>query len=123
MTGKTSEIKFNIQLDEQSIPDKIFWNATDAENKDDKECRAVMLALWDHNEKNGMSIDLWTKEMTVQEMNLFFFQTMLTMSDTFERATHNKEVSDDIRKFAQNFLEKIKKQEKEQFPPLPSVNG
>lgn len=123
MSGKTSEIKFNIQLDEQNIPDKIFWNASDAETQGDKECRAVMLALWDHNEKNGMSIDLWTKEMTVQEMNLFLFQTLLTMSDTFERATHNKTSADDIRKFAQDFLEKIKKQEKEQFPPLPSING
>jgi gliding motility-associated protein GldC len=71
-----------------------------------------MLALWDHTAKSGLSIDLWTKELTVQEMNLFFYQTFMTMSETFMRATHNKELSDDIQKFAGDFLEKIKRQEK-----------
>jgi len=118
MGARTSTIQFNIQLDEQNIPDKISWNASDEETKGDKDCRAVMLALWDHQQKSGLSIDLWTKEMTVQEMNLFFYQTLMTMGDTFLRATQNKELSNEIQKFASDFLNKVKQQEKSQFPPI-----
>jgi hypothetical protein len=30
-----------------------------------------------------MRIDLWTKEMPVDEMKIFFHQTLVAMSDTF----------------------------------------
>jgi len=42
-------------------------------------------------------------------MNIFFFQTLVQMGDTFERATMNKECSDDLKTFAKSFLEKISK--------------
>jgi hypothetical protein len=32
-----------------------------------------------------MRIDLWTKEMPVDEMKIFFHQTLVAMSDTFHR--------------------------------------
>jgi gliding motility-associated protein GldC len=37
-----------------------------------------------------MRIDLWTKEMPVDEMKIFFHQTLVAMSDTFHRATGDR---------------------------------
>ena len=55
-----------------------------------------------------MRIDLWTKEMMVEEMQLFFYETLASMADTYERATHDKELSGDMRKFARTFGERTK---------------
>lgn len=109
--ARISTINLSVGLDKNNIPERIEWEATDAE-AGVHESNAMLLALWDHRAKTGMSIDLWTKEMTVPEMNLFFYQTLHTMSDSFLRATKNKELSDDIRKFAKEFIEKVKKLEK-----------
>ena len=106
---KNSEINLTINLDDNHVPEKISWNATDAE-AGNHESSAMLLALWDSKTKQGMSIDLWTKEMTIPEMNIFFYQTLLTMSDSFQRATQNKELSEEMKKFARNFFEKVKQQ-------------
>ncbi|MEP7128443.1 MAG: gliding motility protein GldC [Chitinophagales bacterium] len=108
---RESTIQLSIALDKSNIPEQINWQATDAE-PGNHESNAMLLALWDHKAKTGMSIDIWTKEMTVPEMNLFFYQTFSTMSDSFFRATKNKELSDDIRNFAKTFIEKVKQLEK-----------
>ena len=108
---KTSTINLSIELDDNNIPEKIHWNATDAD-PGTHEANALLLALWDHKVKTGLSIDLWTKDMTIQEMNLFFYQTLQQLSETFFRATQNQELRDDIQKFAKEFIEKVKRMEK-----------
>jgi len=113
-TGRKTSINFQINLDEQNIPDTIYWDATDAPPDANKETRAVLLALWDAKANCGLSIDLWTKEMTVQEMNLFYFQTMLSMSESFMRSTQQKELADEISGFAKQWIEKVKQKEKQQ---------
>jgi len=62
-----------------------------------------MLSLYDGMQQNAMRIDLWTSDMSVEEMNHFVFQTMATMADTFERATGNKELADELRDFVHHF--------------------
>ncbi len=113
-TERQSKINIAVTLDEKLIPEKIMWDATDSSIAGWKECRAMLLSMWDHKATSGLSIELWTKEMTVEEMNLFFFQTLMTLSDTFERATMNKESAADMKAFAKNFLEKIKAKEKKE---------
>mgnify|MGYP003352791845 CR=1 FL=1 len=108
----TSEINLAIHLDEKNIPERILWDATDAQQEGIKVTQAMLLALWDAKAKTGLSIDLWTKEMTVQEMNLFFYQTFITMSETFQRATNNEAMAKMISTFANEFIEEIKRQEK-----------
>lgn len=106
-----SEIKISIQLDEKHIPETIKWQATDSQANDLQESRAMMLAFWDPAAKNGLSIDLWTKDMTVPEMNIFLYQTIMTQADTYERATHWNDLADDMRAFAKSFMEKVKQKE------------
>jgi gliding motility-associated protein GldC len=102
---KTSEIKFTVAVDENNLPEKIDWEATDGNEK--SESKSVMISLWDAKEKNTLRIDLWTKEMEVHEMKQFYHQSLLSMADTFERATNEVEAAADLRKFAQDFAEKL----------------
>lgn len=109
--ARTSEIKINIQLDNNQIPETIKWQATDSQTNELQESRAMMLAFWDAPAKSGLSIDLWTKEMTIPEMNIFFYQTLMIQADTYERATQWKDLADDLRAFAKTFMEKVKEKE------------
>jgi gliding motility-associated protein GldC len=109
---KKSEIKFSIDLDENNLPEKIDWSATDGGEQ--SSSKAVMIALWDANENNTLRIDLWTKDMMVDEMKQFYHQCLLSMADTFERATGEAEVSKEMRAYAQHFAEKLKLIEKKQ---------
>ncbi len=104
--NKTSEIKFFITLDEKKVPEKIEWVATDAGISSRKECSSMMISLWDKEEKGTLAIDLWTKEMIVDDMNIHYHQVFNKMADTYERATKNKEVADMIKNFSSDFAEK-----------------
>lgn len=102
---KTSEIKFTVSLDENNLPEKINWSTTEGNEKSNS--KSVMIALWDTKENNTLRIDLWTKDMMVDEMKQFFHQNLLSMADTFERATGETEMSKEMRNFAQHFGEKL----------------
>lgn len=102
---KTSEIKFTVTLDENNLPEKIDWSATDG--NENSSSKSVMIALWDAKENNTLRIDLWTKEMMVDEMKQFYHQCLLSMADTFDRATGEAEAAKEMRAFAQQFGEKM----------------
>ena len=102
---KKSEIKFTVTLDENNLPEKIDWSASDA--GEESTSKAVMIALWDAKENNTLRIDLWTKDMVIDEMKQFYHQSLLSMADTFERATGEVEASKEMRSFAQHFGQKM----------------
>jgi gliding motility-associated protein GldC len=101
--AKSSQIRFNVMLDKENLPVQIQWDADDADVEGKQEAKAVLLSLWDGLQQNALRIDLWTKDMNVEEMNLFMFQTISTLGDTYERATNNKELADEIREFGHHF--------------------
>ncbi len=113
---KQSEIKFTVTLDDDKMPQKIDWSATDTGAE--SSSKAVMIALWDTREKNTLRIDLWTKDMMVDEMKQFYHQNLLSMADTFERATGEVEAAKAMRNFAQEFGERMKLVMKNQFYAL-----
>ncbi|MGZ4033352.1 MAG: gliding motility protein GldC [Bacteroidia bacterium] len=102
---KQSEINFKVTLDENNLPEKIDWSAT--EGGEESSSKAVMIALWDAKENNTLRIDLWTKDMMVDEMKQFYHQCLLSMADTFDRATGETETAKEMRGFAQHFGEKM----------------
>ncbi len=104
--NKTSEIRFAVTLDEKKVPEKIEWEATDSGFTGKKECSSIMISLWDKEEKGTLGIDLWTKDMVVEDMNIHFHQVFNKLADTYERATKNKEVADMIKIFSSDFAEK-----------------
>lgn len=102
----TSEIKFLIQLDENRVPEKLAWTAKDG-GVDFEEAKAIMLSIWDSKAQESLRIDLWTKDMPVDEMKLFFHQTLVTMTDTFERATGDEKMTATMKDFCEYFAEKL----------------
>ena len=109
-----STISIDVTLDEQKIPHQIKWNATQSNSEEKQEAKAMMVSFWDGKERAALRIDLWTKEMMVDEMADFYYQTMMTMADTFERATHKNELADDMKGFAKEFYAKFKKSQEQQ---------
>ena len=103
---KQSEIKFTVTLDDKNMPQKIDWSAQDGGVE--STSKAIMLSVWDAEEKNTLRIDLWTKDMMVDEMKQFYHQSLLSMADTFERSTGEKEAAKAMRHFAQEFGERMK---------------
>lgn len=105
MASKETEITFQVTLDENHIPEHITWNASDSGDKG--QCDAVCLTIWDKHEKNTLRIDLWTKDMMVDDMQIFFHQMLLSMSDTYARATGDKKLSQEMKDFAMTLGEKM----------------
>ena len=106
-----SRIFIDVETDEQRVPQAISWSATDTTIAEAQKAKAMMVSFWDAAEKTALRIDLWTKEMMVDEMADFFYQTMMTMADTYGRATNYKDQVEDIKKFAHSFYEKFREKQ------------
>ncbi len=104
---KKSTITIDVTTDENRAPHSIAWNATDSGPENSQKARAMMLSFWDGAEKTALRIDLWTKEMMVDEMADFYYQTMMTMADTYGRATNYTEQVEEMKSFAKEFYAKF----------------
>ena len=109
-----STIKIDVLLDDNKVPEQISWNATDSSANTSQKAKAMSVAFWDGADKTALRIDLWTKDMMVDEMADFYYQMFSTMADTFERSTKQKELSDDIKNFAKNFQQKFRARQMEE---------
>ncbi len=103
---KKSEINIEVILDENRIPEEIYWSADDG-NIYKEESKAMLLSMWDSKKKETLRIDLWTKDMPVDEMKKFFHQTLVAMSDSFNRATQDEKMTDTMKDFCDYFAEKL----------------
>ncbi|WBX76071.1 gliding motility protein GldC [Tenacibaculum ovolyticum] len=102
----TSKIIFKVGLDENKIPEEITWNAEDG-GINGEASKAIMLSVWDHKKKDTLRMDLWTKDMPVDEMKQFYHQTLVSMAGSFERATNDEKMSATMRDFCDYFAEKL----------------
>ncbi|MBJ04807.1 MAG: gliding motility protein GldC [Flavobacteriales bacterium] len=96
---KTASINFDIHLDDNNIPEKIKWHATDGGNKIN-DAKAIMLSIWDGVDKSSLKIDLWTKDMMAEEMKFFIFQILDSLSDNYLKSIGDEKVAGEIKKFA-----------------------
>ncbi len=104
-----STIAIDVTLDDQKIPHQISWSASQSNSEEKQDAKAMMISFWDGKERAALRIDLWTKEMMVDEMADFYYQTMMTMADTFDRATHQTELVQEMKGFAKQFYDKFRK--------------
>lgn len=101
-----SEILLEVTLDENKVPEKLHWTAKDG-GVDQEEAKAMLLSVWDSENKESLKIDLWTKDMPVDEMKIFFHQTLVAMSDTFLKATQDEKMTATMKDFCDYFAEKL----------------
>jgi gliding motility-associated protein GldC len=102
----TSEIRLKVGLDENRVPEELNWSAEDG-GIDNEAAKAMMLSVWDSKNQESLKIDLWTKDMPVDEMKTFFHQTLVTMADTFMKATQDEKMSATMKDFCDYFAEKL----------------
>ena len=105
---KQSNISVDISLDEQKVPQSISWSASDSTADMKQQAKAMMLTFWDGADKTALRIDLWTKDMMVDEMADFYYQTLMSMADTYMRATQNQQMANDMKEFAKDFYKKFR---------------
>lgn len=102
-----STITIDVELDNSRTPQNISWSATDSTMDEARKAKAMMLSFWDGADKTSLRIDLWTKEMMVDEMADFLYQSMMSMADTFDRATRQTALVNEMKSFAQDFYKKF----------------
>jgi gliding motility-associated protein GldC len=110
---KKSEIRFSIALDDQKVPEAISWTATDA-GPDIHFAKAINIALWDRDERGTMKIDLWTKEMPVDEMKRFYVDTMGAMAESIITATNDSVMATKMRNLCKELMSHIEEEESKQ---------
>src|SRR5437762_5324868 len=103
-----STITIDVKMDEGRMPESIIWKASDITAMNSQKAKAMMLSFWDGSEKAALRIDLWTKDMMVDEMADFFYQTMMTMADTYGRATKYHDQVEEMKQFSKEFYEKFR---------------
>ena len=103
---KSSDITLRVGLNAEQVPVRIEWGASDRNGGALEECKAIAVALFDKEHRDTVRIDLWTKEMQVLEMDRFVYQTLRSLSQTYLKATQNKELAEEMAKFAHFFGQK-----------------
>lgn len=106
MKTTKSEIKIEVEVDANRIPERLLWSAEEGKIEK-KESKAMMLSVWDHEKQETLRIDLWTKDMPVDEMKVFFHQTLVGMRNTFEKATQDEKMGATMQDFCDYFAEKL----------------
>ena len=107
MTSRTAEIRLTVDLDTENIATRIEWQAADTPHPSPATCQSMMLALWDSEKQTTAAIDLWTRDMTVEDMNAFVYQVLHKIADTYLRATQNASMSQSIRDFGNQFGDRL----------------
>ena len=103
---KTSEIKLTVGLDKEKIPVQVQWQADGGPNGGKPaDAKAFLLSIFDKDSRDTLKMDLWVKDMQVNEMDRFFFQTLRGMADTYFKATNNQKLAVDMQRFVQYFGE------------------
>lgn len=101
-----STIELTVELDENRVPEKLHWSAEDG-GINNEEAKAMMLSVWDQNQQETLRIDLWTKDMPVDEMQIFFHQTLVSMANAYKRATQDEKMYETMKDFCDYFAEKL----------------
>ena len=97
-------LKFEIKLDENNLPLNIEMQSSD-NSSSEKEIKALMVSAWAAKSKETLRIDLWTKDMPVNEMFIMYHQTMMGMAATLERATGHDKLAGALRDYCDFFAE------------------
>ncbi|WP_266366000.1 gliding motility protein GldC [Tellurirhabdus rosea] len=111
---KKSDIHFTVELDNQNIPEKIYWNATDNPNEGLSDTKAIAVAIWDHYHRSTLRLNLWTKEMEVTDMKRFLIEVIGSLADTIVTATGDQQMADEIDNVCRTMSKRVEDEYKAQ---------
>lgn len=100
------KIGVTVGLDENNLPVKMWWKASENPDNIQPEVKAMFLSMFDKDTKDTLKLDLWTKDFQTNEMDRFTYHTLRSLADSYFKATGNKEMANQMQQFAQFFGEK-----------------
>jgi gliding motility-associated protein GldC len=109
---KKSEIKFQVELDEQSLPKAISWDASDKEGEGLESTKSISLNVWDNLNHSTLRIDLWTEEMSVVEMKRFYIDILGGMAQTILNSTSDEYMSEEIKALCDRLVQHVNEENK-----------
>ena len=90
---KKSNISINVVLDDNKVPEQLSWSASDV-GGEEKATKAVNISIWDHMSRETLKMDLWAKDMSLDEMKVFYVDMVGSMAETLRHATGDTELAD-----------------------------
>lgn len=104
---KKSTINFTIELDQNNVPEKILWEATDKPDPGLSETKSISIALWDHTQKNTLRIDLWAKDMPVEDMKRFQVECLGGFAQSILSATGDDYMANEINALCDRLVKHV----------------
>ena len=105
-----SDINFTVELDDERVPERILWDATEKPEEVGNETSAITISIWDPEVKNTMRIDLWTKEMPVDEMKKFYIDCLGGMAQSLLTSTGDEFMSTEMNTLCDKLVEYLRKE-------------
>ena len=102
-----SKLTFDLELDENNVPKNIVMNSTDKQAVN-INLKSLMIAGWDAKTKETLRVDLWTKDMMVNEMFIMYHQTLMSMANTLEKSTGHDKLAGALKDYCDFFAEQTK---------------
>lgn len=106
ITTQEFEVSIKIQLDQENSPVSMNWSTSDG-NIQKAPIKAMLMSLLDSAENETIKIDLWTKEMSTDDMKNFFHKAMISMTESFEKATGEKDICKELKQSFDQFAIKM----------------
>ena len=107
---RKTQINFNIDLDKNNIPDRILWDASDKPDAAPSETKSISISLWDQNQKNTLRIDLWTKDMPVEEMKQFYIDCLGGLGQSILTSTGDEFMANETNALCERLVAHLKQQ-------------
>jgi len=108
---KNSEIKFNIEMNDENFIETIKWDSTDKPADGPDKTDAIAVSIWDPKQKNTMRIDLWSKHMTAFEMKRFTVDSIGGLAEAVRSATGDNKMADMMQELCQNLVKHVENSE------------
>jgi gliding motility-associated protein GldC len=105
---KKSTINFTIHLDQNNMPEKILWDATDKPEAGLTETKSISINLWDHIQKNTLRIDLWAKDMPVEEMKRFYIDCLGGLAQSMLSSTGDEVMANETNALCERLVEHLR---------------
>lgn len=107
---KKSTIQFEVELDDNNIPKRILWDATDKPEAGMTETKSISVALWDEKQKNTLRIDLWSQDMPVLEMKRFHIDCLGGLAQSVLTATGDEHMAAEINGLCERLVKYLKEE-------------
>ena len=110
---RKTEIRLEIELDDENVPTGITWHADDAPPDSNPATRCFSLSVWEAETNNTLNINLWTQAMMMGEMKKFYLQTVAALTETLVSATGDDITYKEVTKTLENLAQRFMKEERE----------